>query len=110
MLDQETHVDAAATGIDELVRIAHERTVNANDQQIAEYLQRILGQRTTAIIAGAKDPKIVGKWIRSEQEPRAVAAARLRIAYQVAMVLAQKYNDRAVGAWFIQMNPFLDDL
>ena len=86
----------------------HTQAVNATAGEIADYLQHLLGQKITADIAGTRDSKGVGKWARREQEPRPVALARIRTAYQVALLLETAYPPQVVRAWFVQMNPFLD--
>src|SRR4051794_12216673 len=88
---------------------AHARAVNATAAEIAGYLQRLVGQRITADMAGTRDPKGVGKWARGEQDPHGSALARLRSAYQVALLLETAYPPGTVRAWFVQMNPYLDD-
>jgi hypothetical protein len=87
---------------------AHARAVQATAATIADYLQHLLGQRITADMAGARDPKAVGKWARQEQDPRPTALARLRTAYQIALLLECQYSRPAVRAWFVQMNSYLD--
>ncbi len=87
---------------------AHVRAVRADAAAIADYLQRLLGQKITADMAGTRDPKAVGKWARREQDPRPTALARLRTAYHVALLLESAYGQSAVRAWFVQMNPYLD--
>jgi hypothetical protein len=87
---------------------AHARAIGASPADIAVYLQRLLGQKVTADIAGTRDPKGVGRWARQEQEPRGAAVARMRNAYQTALLLESTYPPKTVRAWFLQMNPYLD--
>jgi hypothetical protein len=87
---------------------AHERAVQATAAEIAGYLQRLVGQRITADMAGTRDPKGVGKWARGEQMPHGSALSRLRTAYQIALLLESVYPPPTVRAWFVQMNPYLD--
>lgn len=86
----------------------HMQAVQATASTIADYLQHLLGQRITADMAGTRDPKAVGKWARHEQDPRPTALTRLRTAYQIALLLERHYTRPAVRAWFVQMNPYLD--
>lgn len=77
--------------------------------EIAGYLQDLLGQKLTAVIAGVNDPKVVGKWARGEQSPRAESKERLRLAYRIARLLIDVEDAETVEAWFAGMNPLLRD-
>lgn len=88
---------------------AHEMTVTAGIDGIAAYLQEALGQKLVAYMAGVGDSKGVGLWARGSQHPRAEAEARLRAAYQIYHLLLSGDSPHAVRAWFIGMNPQLDD-
>ncbi|MFN8635983.1 MAG: XRE family transcriptional regulator [Chloroflexota bacterium] len=76
---------------------------------VAHELERVLGQRLTAAIAGVADAKAVGKWARGERAPRPDAEQHLRDAYYVMRLLLQVETPATVRAWFIGMNPELDD-
>ena len=88
---------------------AHARAVRASVPEIAAYLQELFGQKLTALIAGSRDAKAVGKWARGERLPHPDVEERLRAAYQVATLLLQAESPAAVRAWFLGMNPQLDD-
>ena len=88
---------------------AYERAMRAPICEIATYLQDLFGQKLTAVIAGVHDPKAVGKWARGERRPHPDAAQRLRAAFQVAEFLMQAESRQTVRAWFMGMNPQLDD-
>lgn len=89
-------------------QMAHARAVQATAAEIAGHLQRLVGQRITADMAGTRDPKGVGRWARHEQEPHGTALSRLRTAYQIALLLESAYPPATARAWFVQMNPYLD--
>ena len=72
-------------------------------------LQDVLGQRLVAVIAGVNDAKAVGKWARGERSPHPDAERRLRDAFQISQLLLQKESAETVRAWFLGMNPDLDD-
>lgn len=72
-------------------------------------LQDVLGQRLVAAIAGVSDAKAVGKWARGERSPHPEAARRLRHAFHVTQLLLQQESAETVRAWFVGMNPDLDD-
>jgi hypothetical protein len=83
--------------------------IRADISDIAEYLQKRLGQKMTAYIGGLKDPKEVGSWIAEETTPRDKTATRLRYAYQAARMLIDAYGAATAKAWFFGMNPKLGD-
>jgi hypothetical protein len=76
---------------------------------IAEHLQDVLGQRLTALIVGVADAKAVGKWARRERTPHPDHEQRLRHAFHVTQLLLQAESAATVRAWFLGMNPHLDD-
>jgi hypothetical protein len=70
----------------DLVGRGHEQTVRASVADVAAFLQRLVGQKLAATIAGVDDPKAVGRWAREERTPRGDAERRTREAFQVAML------------------------
>ena len=76
--------------------------------QVARELQEVLGQKLTAFIAGAKDPKATGKWAQGRQ-PHPDTELRLRAAHQVLEVLLESDSAQTARVWFIGMNPHLGD-
>ncbi|HLZ71354.1 MAG TPA: XRE family transcriptional regulator [Dehalococcoidia bacterium] len=90
-------------------QLAHRQATKAAISEVAAALQSVLGQQITAVIAGIKDAKAVGQWARGEREPHPAAARRLRSAFQVAQLLLQVDDPGVVRAWFVGMNPLLED-
>jgi len=88
---------------------AHERSVSFATKDVARYLQETLGQKLVAYMAGVNDPKRVGLWAQGAQNPRDEAERRLRAAFQVFHLLLTEDSAHVVRAWFIGMNPQLDD-
>ena len=88
---------------------AHKQAVTMDVAGSARYLQEMYGQKLVAHMAGIDDPKRVGKWAQREQAPRSGAEQRLRAAYQITHLLLAHDSDHVVRAWFIGMNPQLDD-
>jgi hypothetical protein len=76
---------------------------------MAQYLDELLGQKLTALIVGVSDPRQIGRWARGEDEPEGGLAAPLSTAYQIATRLRRVESVVAVRAWFVGMNPDLDD-
>src|SRR5260370_31957874 len=96
--------------IAEAERTAHRQATVTPAADIASYLQKLLGQRVVALIVGVRDPKAVGRWALGEHSPTSDHEARLRSTFQVAYMLAQLDSPSVVRAWFIRMNPQLEDV
>lgn len=88
---------------------AHERAVSFEVKDVARYLQEALGQKLVAYMADVNDPKRVGRWAQGVQSPRADAERRLRAAFQIFHLLLSEETPHVIRAWFIGMNPQLDD-
>jgi hypothetical protein len=76
---------------------------------MASHLQELFGQKLTAVMTGTRDPKAVGEWARGERSPHRQVEERLRHAYHVALYLGEMESAETVRAWFMGMNPHLDD-
>ena len=92
-----------------LEQAIHARTARLDLPTIVDSLQGILGQRLVAVIAGVSDAKAVGKWARGQRSPHPETEERLRNAYQIVQLLLERESPDTVRAWFIGMNPDLDD-
>ena len=88
---------------------AHERAVSFEVKDGARYLQEALGQRLVAYMADVSDPKRVGRWAQGSQTPRDEAERRLRATFQIFHILLSEESPHVIRAWFIGMNPQLDD-
>jgi hypothetical protein len=88
---------------------AHHKAVVFEISDIARYLQEAFGQKLTAYLAGVADPKRVGQWAKGTQVPRSEPERRLRAAFQIFHLLQSADSVHVARAWFIGMNPQLDD-
>jgi hypothetical protein len=88
---------------------AFNQSVRSDIPGLVTFLQDLLGQKLTAIIADVTDPKAVGQWARGERRPHPDAEERLRQAYRIAHLLLRVDSAPTVRAWFRGMNPQLDD-
>lgn len=90
---------------------AHRQAVVASVGDVASFLQDLLGRRLVAYVAGVKDAKTVSRWAGGEvRQVRQESEERIRTAYEVAQLLVQFDSPRIVKAWFIGLNPQLDDV
>jgi hypothetical protein len=90
---------------------AYTESVTVPLPQAAAELQEVLSRPLAAYVAGVKDGKTVARWaggdaagIRTESE------RRVRAAYGIMRILRTRYESpETLRAWFIGMNPELDD-
>jgi len=87
---------------------AHRKTTQAAPADIARFLQETLGTGLLAHIT-AVDRKTIARWIAGESTPRREKEERLRAAFQVFHLLQARDAAPTVRAWFIGLNPQLDD-
>jgi hypothetical protein len=78
-------------------------------QDITVYLQDILGPRLTALSVGASDAQDVVKWASGETHPDEDVEQKLRHAYSIVRLLRPLESSESIRAWFLGMNPELDD-
>ncbi len=87
---------------------AHRDALQITPQDLVEALSNKLGSKLVAFIAD-KAPSTVSRW-RTAKSPASEDALRpLRTAYQVFTLLESEESDHTIRAWFIGMNPQLDD-
>lgn len=87
---------------------AHRKSVALSTADIASFLQDTLGAKLTAYIADVSDPKMVGKWANGTK-PAADRERRLRDAHQIFQTIMAAEDEYVARAWFIGMNPNLED-
>lgn len=79
-------------------------------REIAGYLQKTVGQRVAAALAGLADAKQIGRYARQGgPEPHDVTERRLREGYKVVRMLVDAYDDKTARAWLFGTNTRLDD-
>ena len=83
--------------------------VDWNFPVLVEELNELLGPKLVAYIAGVQEARTVRQWIVGECDVRAPVPDRLRLAFQVASLIAQHDSASVAGAWFQGLNPQLDD-
>jgi hypothetical protein len=71
-------------------------------------LVEIIGRKLTAYVGGVHDVRDIDLWM-SGGELHSSSEARLRFAYQIARMLADRDDPKVVQAWLIGLNPELGD-
>jgi hypothetical protein len=100
------------TTIQQATLQAHRDATTAPISEIARFLQEVLSRRLTAYITGVGDGKTVSRWANGEvTEIRDnEVEKRLRAAYEIVRLLLTGDAAQTVKAWFIGLNPELDDV
>jgi hypothetical protein len=95
-----------------LAQQLHRQAMQASISDIARHLQEVLSRRLTAFAAGVQEGKTVTRWANGEvTEIRDVEVERrLRTTYEISQLLLLQESPQTVKAWFIGMNPELDDV
>ncbi len=94
------------------VAIANERAEKAGLAKVPDLVQSLvdlLGGKPVAALAGVKQTRAVGTWIRAEAVPHLEAEQRLRLAAKAAAILSERFEPSVVRAWFFGANHRLDD-
>ncbi|MET4097314.1 hypothetical protein [Arthrobacter sp. UYCu712] len=89
---------------------AHQDSIRLADDVLVRDLRDLLGAKLVAYIGSVKETRAVRQWADGERKPSADVMLRLRTAYHVAALLAERDSRAVVQAWFQGMNPQLDDV
>jgi hypothetical protein len=108
---QDGHTELTSAGDTHRLINAHRQAMEKPISEIARFLQEILSRRLTAYIVGVKEGKTVSRWATGEiTEIRDhEVEQRLRAAYEITSLLAMHGNTVTAKAWFIGINPQLND-
>jgi hypothetical protein len=87
---------------------AHRAAMTESTQDVAQFLLDHLGAALTAHIAGV-DRRTIHRWAEGSVA-RAQGEKNLRAAYQVFQLIQTVDAPHTVRAWFMGMNPQLDDI
>jgi hypothetical protein len=85
------------------------QAIRAPFDQVAARLRDLLGPKLTAYLGAVKETRAVNQWAAGDREPSEAVQLRLRLALQVALMIAEPDGEAVARAWFQGMNPQLDD-
>jgi hypothetical protein len=88
---------------------AHAHAVRADFATVANELRELLGARLVAYIGSVKETRAVHEWAEEGRRPSEPTQLRLRLALQVATLIAGVDGREVAQAWFQGLNPQLDD-
>jgi len=88
---------------------AHTRAVRAEFSDVAGELRSLLGARLVAYLGSVRETRAVHQWADGERRPSEDVQQRLRLALQVALMIAHAETPAITQAWMQGLNPQLDD-
>lgn len=88
---------------------AHRHAMRAELDVVAAELRGLLGARLSAYVAGVGETRALHEWAEGTRTPGPDAQRRLRLALQLATMLAATDGHQTTQAWFQGLNPQLDD-
>lgn len=88
----------------------HRRALRTPLPEVATHLQHLLSLQLTAVMANQHDTQLIADWASGDLSIRnPEAERRLRAAYEISLLLLEAESPGTVHAWFMGMNPQLDD-
>jgi hypothetical protein len=88
---------------------AYEQSARLPFPALVKELSTLLGPKLVAYLAGVRETRAVREWAAGRRDARDPIPQRLRLALQIAMLIAQHDSPGVVQAWFQGLNPQLDD-
>lgn len=92
-----------------VARTAHRQSVQIADRDLVNALIEKLGARLLAFMVN-RDPSTLSRWKKGEVTIPSECSGALRLIYQVFRMLESHESDHTIRAWFMGMNPQLDDM
>lgn len=89
---------------------AHAQATRLDTPVLVKELRDLLGAKLVAYLGGVRETRAVRQWadgdrgIQDRSDER-----RLRLAYQVAVLIGERDTPEVVQAWFQGLNPALED-
>ena len=89
----------------------HNKAVRLPFATLAGELRDLLGARLVAYVGAVHETRAVREWAEGRRGPASAAVERrLRLAYEVALCIADADGPEVAQAWFQGLNPLLDDV
>lgn len=88
--------------------VAHRDSVQVGDSDLVSAVVTKLGTRLVCFVVD-KDKSTITRWKSGDTAVPLEASKRLRLVYQIFRLLEGSESDHTIRAWFIGMNPQLDD-
>jgi hypothetical protein len=88
---------------------AYEHAARIDFPVVVKDLSDLLGPKLVAYLAAVTETRAVRQWMKREREARDPIPAKLRLALQIALLIAHHDDVHVAQAWFQGLNPQLDD-
>jgi hypothetical protein len=88
---------------------AHTLAVRSTFPEVVGALRELLGPRLVAYLGAVRETRAVHQWAEGARTPSDAVQQRLRVALQVASMVAEVEGPRIAQAWLQGLNPQLDD-
>ena len=72
-------------------------------------LRDLVGARLVAYMGNVKNTRPVNEWVTGQRSPGADDVQRLRLAFQAARLLRERYDATTIQSWMMGSNPALGD-
>jgi hypothetical protein len=76
--------------------------------ELVDRLRALVGVRLVAYVGNVKNTRPVAEWASGRRGPGAEDEARLRLAFQAARLLRDRYDTTTIQSWLMGSNPALD--
>jgi hypothetical protein len=87
---------------------SYRESLRLSTKEIAAQLVSLIGRKLTAYVGGVRDVRAVDRWIEG-REMYGDGEQRLRFAFQLVKMLAEKEEPRVIQSWLMGLNPELGD-
>lgn len=75
--------------------------------ELVERLRDLVGVRLVAYVGNVKNTRPVSDWANGHRSPGAEDEARLRLTFQAARLMRERYDATTVQSWMMGSNPAL---
>jgi hypothetical protein len=87
---------------------AHREALRLPIPKIVKQLVGLIGRKLTAYVGGVRDVRAVDRWMKGG-ELYGDAEQRLRFAFQLVRMLAEREDPTVIQSWLTGLNPELGD-
>jgi hypothetical protein len=75
--------------------------------ELVERLRDLVGVRLVAYVGNVKNTRPVADWANGVRSPGTDDVARLRLAFQAARLMRERYDKATIQSWLMGSNPAL---
>lgn len=75
--------------------------------ELVERLRDLIGVRLVAYVGNVKNTRPVSDWATGHRSPGADDEARLRLTFQAARLMRERYDTTTIQSWLMGSNPAL---